>query len=453
MPRPHLILSAFFFNPQGDHRVSWRHPRAPGREILDFAFYRDLAERAERARFDVLFVADELAIWDQFESGIAHYANIRLEPLTLLSALSVVTRHIGLIATASTTYNDPFHIARKFASLDFLSGGRASWNVVTSAMDEEALNFGSPRSLEHARRYARADEFIEVVTKLWDSWDEDALLIDKASGYFADPAHVHHLDHAGPHFSVRGPLNLLRPPQGHPVLVQAGSSDAGLDLAASRADMHFALIKNVAHGREYRSDLARRLARFGRGPDELIVLPGVIPVVADSADEAAEKQAVFQRLMLDRVAIDLLSYWTGMDLAALPPDGPLPPLPDEAQFNGVRSMLSRIRELARDNLPIRDVARRMANSGSIPTFAGTPRAIADQMEEWFTGGAADGFNLMFPLLPEDLILFAEQVVPELRRRGLVPQDYAEGTLRARLGLPRPPSRFAPSATSPATANA
>ena len=442
MMQRRMILSAFFFNPQGDHRVAWRHPRAPGPEILDFAYYRSLAQRAEDACFDVLFVADEVAIWDQYESGLAHYANVRLEPLTLLAALSTVTQHIGLIATASTGYNEPFHVARKFASLDFLSAGRASWNIVTSAMDEEARNFGGERGPDHARRYQRAHEFVDVVTGLWDSWEDGALRMDRASGYFADPSRVHHLNHVGPEFNVRGPLNLPRPPQGHPVLVQAGSSDAGLNLAAARAEMHFAFMKDIEHGLAYRADLNRRLAAVGRSQDALIVLPGILPVIAESADAAADKQALLEGLLLDRMAIDLLSYWIGMDLSYLPAEGPMPPLPEEAVFNGIRSMLTRIREVANEGLSIRETAHRVANSGSMPVISGTPQAVADQLEAWFTSGAADGFNLMFPLLPEDLALFCDLVVPELQRRGLVQCAYGAGTLRDRLGLKRPPNRFA-----------
>src|SRR5882757_4623002 len=212
MRRGHMILSAFFFNPQGDHRMSWRHPRAPGREVFGLDYYRKLAEAAERAKLDTLFIADHVAIWDSVESGVAHYANARLEPLTLLSALAAVTQHIGLIATASSSYSEPFNLARTFASLDHISKGRAAWNVVTSAMDEEALNFGRDGNIEHAHRYERAGEFLDAVTALWDSWEDEAVLIDRESGYFADPQKVHRIDHAGPHFKVRGPLNVPRPP-------------------------------------------------------------------------------------------------------------------------------------------------------------------------------------------------------------------------------------------------
>lgn len=438
-----MILSAFFFNPQGDHRVAWRHPDAPGAEVLDLAYYRRLVETAERARIDVLFVADEVAIWDQLPSGIAHYANVRLEMFTLLAALSAVSSEIGLIGTASTTYNEPFHIARKFASLDFLSHGRSAWNIVTSAMDEEALNFGRDHQLEHATRYQRAHESVEVVKALWDSWEDGALRIDKDSGFFADPEKVHHLDHQGDFFKVRGPLNLPRPPQGHPVLVQAGSSGDGKDLAARHADIHFAIFRSLEEGRRYRSDMNERLARNGRAPGDLKILPGLQPIVADSAAEAAEKAEALKDLLLDRVAVDLLSYWTRTDLSAYPIDGPLPELPGEEGFASGHTKLGLIRDSARrEGLSIRELGRKMANTGSVATVAGTAGDVADRLEEWFSAGVADGFNLMFPLLPEGLDRFAAEVVPELQRRGVFHQEYGQGTLRDRLGLKRPANRFA-----------
>jgi FMN-dependent oxidoreductase (nitrilotriacetate monooxygenase family) len=442
MARGHMILSAFFFNPQGDHRMSWRHPRAPAREIFDFDYYRNLVEVAERAKLDAIFVADHLSIWDSVESGVAHYANARLEPLTLLTALAAVTQHIGLIGTASTSYSEPYNLARTFASLDHISKGRASWNVVTSAMDEEALNFGRDGNIDHAHRYDRADEFLDIVTALWDSWEDEAVLIDKATGFFADPERVHRLDHSGKHFKVRGPLNVPRSPQGHPLLVQAGSSEAGKNLATAYADLHFALIRSIDEGLLYRADINLRLAKNGRSPESFKILPGILPIVAGSAAEAQDKQAFLETLMLDKVGIDLLSSWSGTDLSAYPLDGPLPSLPEESSFNGGRTSLNRVKHWASQNLSIRQIAHKLANTGSMHSVAGTATEIADQLEAWFEAGAADGYNLMFPLLPEDWVNFAEQVVPELRRRGLFRRDYEPGTLRDRLGLPRPANRFA-----------
>lgn len=436
-----MILSAFFFNPQGDHRMSWRHPRAAGTEVFDFEFYRNLLEAAERAKLDTLFVADHVAIWDSVSSGVAHYANARLEPLTLLSALAAVTKNIGLITTASSSYSEPYNVARMFASLDHISKGRASWNVVTSAMDEEAQNFGRDGNIDHGNRYERAGEFLDVVKALWDSWEDDAILLDRESGYYADPAKVHRLDHKGKHFSVRGPLNVPRPPQGHPIIVQAGSSEAGKEFAAAHADLHFAIVKDKEEGLRYREDINARLHRLDRRPGEFKILPGVLPVVASSTSEAQERQEYLESLMPIQVGIDLLSSWSGLDLAGVPLDGPLPPLPDEKTFNGGHTALNRVRLWASQNLTVREIAKKLANSGAVPTVAGTASQVADQLEDWFVTGAADGFNLMFPLLPEDWLNFTSKVVPELQRRGLFRTEYEAGTFRDRLGIPRPLNRF------------
>jgi FMN-dependent oxidoreductase (nitrilotriacetate monooxygenase family) len=442
LTRRNMILSAFFFNPQGDHRMSWRHPRAPGNEVFDFDFYRDLLQAAERAKLDTLFVADHVAIWDSVKSGVAHYANARLEPLTLLSALAAVTKNIGLITTASSSYSEPYNVARMFASLDHISKGRASWNVVTSAMDEEAQNFGRDGNIEHGNRYERAGEFLDIVKALWDSWEDDAILLDRESGLYADPSKVHKLDHKGKHFSVRGPLNVPRPPQGHPVIVQAGSSEAGKDFATAHADLHFAIVRDKAEGLRYREDINTRLQKFGRRPDEFKILPGVLPIVAASTSEAHERQEYLESLMPIQVGVDLLSSWSGLDLSSVPLDGPLPPLPDEATFNGGHTALNRVRLWASQNLTVEEIARKLANSGAVPTVAGTASQVADQLEDWFVAGAADGYNLMFPLLPEDWLNFTDQVVPELQRRGLFRTEYEPGTFRDRLGLSRPANRFA-----------
>lgn len=439
-----MILSVFFFNPQGDHRMSWRHPRAPGREIFNFEYYRELAIAAENAVMDIVFVADHVAIWDSFQSTVAHYANARLEPITLLSALAAVTKHIGLIGTASSSYSEPYNLARAFASLDHLSNGRAGWNVVTSGMDEEALNFGKDGNIEHAIRYERAAEFLNTAKALWDSWEDDAILIDKASGYFADPAAVHRIDHAGKHFRVRGPLNVPRPIQGHPVIVQAGSSEDGKNLATVHADLHFSLVRSIEEGKQYRQDLNERLAKAGRNPNSFKILPGIVPIVAESASAAREKQEQLESLMPIQIGVDLLSSWCGVDLSKFTLDGPLPPLPSEETFNGQRTNLARVRAFAEQGLTIRQTAQRISKAGTAPLMLGTPGEIADQLEAWFTAGAADGFNLMFQLLPEDWTNFASLVVPELQRRGLARKEYGSGTLRERLGLSRPANRFAKS---------
>jgi FMN-dependent oxidoreductase (nitrilotriacetate monooxygenase family) len=421
--------------------MSWRHPDAPGREIFDLSYYRRLADAAESARMDAIFVADHVAMWDTYESNIAHYANARLEPITLLAALAAVTRHVGLIVTASASYSEPYNIARAFASLDHISNGRFGWNVVTSGMNEEAMNFGRDANIEHAFRYERAEEFLEVTKALWDSLEDDALLLDKKSGFFADPRRVHRINHVGKHFKVRGPLNVPRPPQGYPVIVQAGSSEDGKQLAAAHADLNFALVRTIEEGQRYRKDFDQRLQRIGRQPGDLKVLPGILPIVARSKSEAQEKRDFLETLVPARVGVDLVSSWGGMDLSAYPIDGPLPPLPEVSTYDGQRTNLERLKAFAKENLTIREIARRISNAGTGPVMAGTPTEIADEMEAWYVAGAADGFNLMFPLLPDDWLTFAELVVPELQRRGLTRKEYASGTLRDRLGLPRPANRF------------
>jgi FMN-dependent oxidoreductase (nitrilotriacetate monooxygenase family) len=359
----------------------------------------------------------------------------------MIAALAAVTHHIGLIVTASTSYSEPYNIARAFASLDHISNGRFGWNVVTSGMTEEAMNFGRDANIEHAHRYESAEEFLEVTKALWDSIEDNALLLDKKSGFFADPKRVHRINHAGKHLKVRGPLNVPRPPQGYPVIVQAGSSEAGKNLAAKHADLNFALVRTIEEGQRYRKDFDERLRRIGRKPSDLKVLPGILPIVARSRAEAQEKRDFLETLVPPRVGIDLVSSWCGLDLSPYPIDGPLPPLPDVSSYDGWRTNLERLKAFAQENLTIREIARRIANAGTGPVIAGTPLEIANEMEAWYTAGAADGFNLMFPLLPDDWLNFAELVVPELQRRGLTRKEYATGTLRDRLGLPRPLNRF------------
>ncbi|PWV51556.1 LLM class flavin-dependent oxidoreductase [Chitinophaga sp. S165] len=442
MANKHLILTAFFFNPQGDNRMSWRYPTAPGPEIFELDYYQRLAIAAEEACIDAIFLADHVGIWDSFQSNIPHYANARLEPITLLSALSAVTKKIGLISTVSASYSEPYNLARKFASLDHLSKGRAGWNVVTSGMNEEAMNYGRDASIEHRTRYQRAAEYLDVVKALWDSWEDDAVLMNKTTGLFADSHKVHHVNHTGDFFKVRGPLNVPRPLQGHPLIVQAGGSNDGKDLAARHADMNFALLRSIEEGKAYREDFDVRLAKYGRPSSALKVLPGILPIVASSREEAAQKEALLESLVPEQVGIDLVSSWVGIDLSGFPLDGPIPDLPDETNFNGQRTNLAKVKQYKQEGLSLREVARIVANAGSAPTIKGTPNEIADQFEEWFTAGAADGFNLMFPTIPEDWMRFMKEVVPELRKRGLVPSTYGQGTLRERLNLPRPSNQFA-----------
>src|ERR1700722_17695116 len=304
-----MILSAFFFNPQGDHRISWRHSKAPLREVFDLPYFQSLAAIAEAAKLDAIFVADHVGMWDIYESNVAHYANPRLEPITLLSALAAVTSKIGLLATASASYAEPYNLARMFASLDHLSHGRAGWNVVTSSMPEEAMNFGFDGNIDHGNRYERASEYLDVVKALWDSVEDEALLLDRQTGAFADPQRIHRIAHAGKYLKIRGPLNVPRPPQGYPVIVQAGSSDDGKNLAARHVDVHFAVMRSIEEGQRYRADFDARPPAAGREPQDLKILPGIHPVVASSRDEAKEKETFLQTLVPERIGVDLVSSW------------------------------------------------------------------------------------------------------------------------------------------------
>lgn len=435
------IFNLFFFNPQGDYRFSWRHPDAPTKEIFTLKYYADLARRAESATLDNIFIADHVSIWDTVPSGIPHYANARLEPITLLGALAAVTENIGLMATASTSYNEPYNIARYFASLDFLSAGRASWNVVTSWLPEEAANYGLEQLPEHSQRYQRAAEFIDVVRKLWDSWEDEALLLDKQSGYFADPQRVHHLDHQGQFFKVRGPLNLPRPPQGHPIVVQAGSSESGKQLAAAQADIHFVFMSNIEKGLAYRADMDLRLQKVGRLPKHFKILGGVLPVVVNSDVEREQRQQLIDELMNDQMALDLLATYLRLDLSEYDVHQPLPVLPSEEGFDGLRTALQIIAGYD-SSLSILQLGRLLLQSSDSWLVIGSAQEVAATLSEAFHAGAVDGYNLMFPFLPVDFDNFIEQVVPLLKANGVMKQAYQPGTLREKLGLPAVANQFA-----------
>jgi alkanesulfonate monooxygenase len=360
------------------------------------------------------------------------------DPLTLLPALAAVTEHIGLIATASTTYNAPYHIARKFASLDHISGGRAGWNVVTSSNPTEALNFGLDEHLEHATRYRRAREFFDAVTGLWDSWADDAFIRDIENGIYFDPDKMHVLDHEGEFLKVRGPLNVGRPVQGWPVIVQAGASDAGRQLAAETAEVIFSAGSGRTSDRAFYADVKIRAAKLGRNPEHLKILPGAFVVVGDSAQEAQDKRALLDSLVHYDSAIASLSNMLGTDVSGADPDGPLPEIPES---NASKSARERLVNLAtREKLTVRQLAQRMGGYGGL-SFVGTPQTIADQMEERLMTEACDGFNIMFPFLPAGLDDFVDKVIPELQRRDLFRKRYEGKTLRDHLGLPRPANQF------------
>ncbi|MFL1517599.1 LLM class flavin-dependent oxidoreductase [Pseudomonas prosekii] len=438
MPRQ-LKLGAFLMA-TGHHVAAWRHPDVPADAGLDFAHYKHLAQIAEAAKFDALFIADSLAApIGEIASRMARSEHF--EPLTLLSALSVVTERIGLIATATTSYNEPYHVARKFASLEHLSGGRSGWNLVTSDNAAEAQNFGRDQHIGHADRYSRAREFHQVVTGLWDSWEDDAFVRDKLNGTYYQPEKVHVLDHVGEHFRVKGPLNVARSPQGQPVIVQAGSSESGRELAAETAEVVFTAQTSLAGAQAFYADLKGRLGRYGRSADSLKIMPGVFVVVGRTEREAQEKYETFQQLVEPEVGVALLGRMLGnFDLSKYPLHGPLPELP--LTKSGQQSRQALLTELAgRENLSLAELGRKIAGGRGHYSVIGTAQQIADRLQEWFEHGAADGFNVLVPHLPGGLQDFASEVVPELQRRGLFRTEYEGRTLRENLGLHRPGNRF------------
>ena len=440
--RPGQLSLGAFLMETGHHIAAWRHPDTHAAGGLDFAHYAELAQTAERAKFDAIFFADSVSVRDTHVPSLSRTARAdHFEPITLLSALSVVTKHIGLIATVSTSFNEPYNVARKFASLDYLSGGRSGWNLVTSSTETEAHNFSLDKHLDHAVRYERAKEFYDVVSGLWDSWEDDAFIRDKASGIYFDPGRLHTLDYRGKHFKVRGPLNVARSPQGWPVVVQAGASEAGRELAAQTAEVIFVAHQTLDEAKQFYRDVKGRLARYGRRPEHLKIMPGIFPVIGRTQEEAQEKFDALQALIHPSVGLQLLSNMSGgLDLSQYPVDGPVPELPET---NGGKSRQRLLLDLARrDNLTIRDLYLRIAGARGHQQVIGTPQSIADQLQQWYEEEGADGFNIMSPWLPGGLNEFVQSVVPELQRRGLFRTEYTGRTLREHLGLPRPANRFA-----------
>ena len=387
-------------------------------------------------------MADHLAVLNMPMAALKRSATVTsFDPLTLLPVLAMCTEHLGLIATASTTFEPPYVIARRFASLDHISGGRAGWNLVTTSNPDAALNFGLTEHMEHGERYRRAREFFDVVTGLWDSFAEDAFVRDVEEGIYFDPDRMHVLDHKGEFLSVRGPLNIARPIQGWPVIVQAGASDAGRQLAAETAEMIFSPGGGgLAGAKEYYIDVRNRAAGYGRDPDHIKILPGCLVVVGDTVEEAQRKRALLDSLVHSDSGIASLSIALGHDASQFELDAPLPEIPEtNASKSGRERVIARAR---RDNLTVRQLAQIAGGYGGL-AMVGTPRTIADQMEEWLYSDACDGFNIMFPWVPGGLDEFVDSVVPELQRRGLFRREYEGKTLRENLGLPRPENRFFP----------
>jgi len=431
-----------FFNPTGHHVASWRHSGAQIDAGINLEHYVEITQTAERGKMDMIFFQDSVAVRRANIEALSRSAQYiaNFEPITLLSALAMATDHIGLTATASTSYNEPYHVARKFASLDHISGGRAGWNLVTSVQDAEAQNFGREQHYSHEERYARAREFAEVVKGLWDSWEDDAFLRDVESGLYFDPDKLHTLDFKGEHFFVKGPLNVPRPPQGHPVIVQAGASEAGMELAAEYAEVAFCSPNSIEVAQTYYANLKGRMEKFGRAPEDLKVLPGLSPVVAPTMSEAEEKLQEMQEMIDPVVAQAILGTVLGyVDLSNYDMDGPLPDLPET---NASKSTVDELTTMAREEkLTIRELAMRVAGARGKFVLTGTPSHIADFMEDWLTNDGADGFNILPPVLPASLNEFVDLVIPELQRRGLFRTEYEGTTLRENLGLKRPISRY------------
>lgn len=441
-PKDQLKFAVFMSGDSNYHLAGWRLPDSYADSGMKLERWIEFARTMERGKLDMLFIADSIGTHgaDDLESLRHNPQTDRLEPFTLLAALSSVTKHIGLAATCHTTYNEPFHVARKFASLDHLSGGRAGWNFVTGANAEDALNFSRESHTAHGDRYDRAEEFADVVLGLWDSFDDDAFLRDKESGAYLDTSKFHVLNHKGKYFQVKGPLSMPRPPQGHPVLIQAGKSEPAKEISARVADAVFTSQSTMEDAQAFYADVKGRMAKFGRAPDSLKILPGVVIFTGRTAEEAEEKYRRLDSLISEKAAMRLLSErMGGIDLSPYDFDGPLP------DFEGNKVRMSNppalVKLARREGLTLRGLAMRFAAARGHLMLRGTPVQIADRLEEWFKNRACDGFIFMPVYLPGALDDFVDQVVPELQRRGLFRREYEGRTLREHLGLQRPASIF------------
>ncbi|RMX05742.1 LLM class flavin-dependent oxidoreductase [Corticibacter populi] len=415
----------------GHHRAAWRHPASPAERLADIAYYEELARIAERGKFDAVFFADGHSAYD-----VSDCPFWVLEPLTALAAMARATERIGLVSTISSTFYTPFHAARLLASLDHISGGRAGWNVVTSMYDAEARNHGYASMPDHDWRYRRADEFAQAVLGLWNSWDADALRIDRA-GDFADAARVRPLRHQGEHFLVDGPLNSLPLPQRHPVMFQAGASEQGRALAARHAEAIYAVAYDLPAAQAYCRDVRARVRAAGRQA-AVPIMPGLVTYVASTDAEARAKQRSLDELLPTETSLQQLGMFTGQDCSGWALDAPVPALPPIGQYHGPQGRYATILRIIEVEQPtVRQLLGRLAAGGGHCTMVGTPEQIADEMERWWREGGADGFNLMPPALPGSIEDFVEQVVPVLQRRGLFRTEYTGRTLREHLGLARP----------------
>jgi FMN-dependent oxidoreductase (nitrilotriacetate monooxygenase family) len=429
-----------FMRPASIHTGAWRYPGAFPDANFNLDHTVRFIQTLERGKFDTFFMADHMAVLNMPVEALKRSHTVTsFEPFTLLSALAMVTKRIGLIATGSTTFDAPYHIARRFASLDHISHGRAGWNIVTTSNPDAAKNFGMEEHMEHGERYRRAREFYDVVTGLWDSWADDAFIRDVESGIYLDSDKMHVLNHKGEYLSVRGPVNIARPVQGWPVIVQAGSSDSGRQLAAETAEAVFSAQSNLDAGREFYADVKGRMRKLGRNPDHMVIMPGCLVVIGDTVEEAKAKRAKLDSLVHYANAIATLSIALGTDASKFDPDKPLPD--DIPESNASKSGRERAIALSkRENFTVRQLAQRLGGHGGL-AMVGTPKTIADEMEEWLMTEGSDGFTIQFPFLPQGLDDFVDKLVPELQRRGLFRKEYEGATLRENLGLPRPKNRF------------
>ncbi|WP_433756026.1 LLM class flavin-dependent oxidoreductase [Nocardia sp. CA-135398] len=436
-----LSLNAFIY-PSGHHEAAWRHPQSRPDRIYDVAYYQEIGRTAEAAKLDAVFFADGPAL----RTNVKHNAAAGLEPITLLTAIATATTHLGLIATASTTYYEPYNLARLFSTLDHISGGRAGWNIVTTGTDLAAANFGLDKHPDHATRYARAREFVDAVVALWDSWEDDAILLDQEAGVYADPDKIHPIDFVGEYLSVRGPFNAPRTPQGHPVLVQAGASNDGRAFAGKYAEAIFTAHQRLEDAQAFYADIKAKAAEFGRAAEQIKILPGISPFIGDTEAAAKQLEREFNELTVPEYGLKQLEGIAGESLRHLPLDEPVPLELFSDAGDVTDNERSRRQVVAgivqRERPTVRGLLHRLAGARGHRVFAGTPEQVADTIEEWFRNGAADGFNVMPPYYPGGLEVFAEQVVPILQRRGLFRTEYTGTTLRDHFGLPRPESRYA-----------
>ncbi|WP_202988033.1 NtaA/DmoA family FMN-dependent monooxygenase [Pseudomonas typographi] len=428
----------------GTHQGGWRHPDSAASGGVDWRLYKQIARRAEAACLDMLFVADKLSIDDNYGG---HFANtvkyrpvVRPEPLTLLAALAAVTDRIGVGGTVSSSYSAPYTAARMLANIDHISGGRAAWNVVTSVSDGEARNFGRAQHYAHGERYQRANEFIEVVQKLWDSWGDGALIKDVQNGLYADPSRFHYVDHHGANFDVRGPINIPRPPQGQPVLIQAGVSEAFIDLAAQNAEVVFVVQATLERAQDFYRLIKTKAKAFGRDPASIKVLPGIVPVVGRDERDAQEKDALLKALIRPEAGLSFMSASMNHDMARYPQDAPMPDI--SAQITGSKGRFEYvIKQAVERGLSVGQVGKGYAESLSFFSPVGSPAQVAEQLLSWYRAQACDGFVILPPYLEEADDLFLSQVVPCLQAAGVFRTAYPGSTLRDTLGLARPASRY------------